>query len=214
MRASAATGLTSAFTPVGGVGGANTPTPPCERCLLLSETLEDLRDRARIQQRLLEHSDTLLLAATQRPDGRLEAGAPTAAVPVEARGAPAEDGTPATTPADGDGGGWGSDRPGASVYAGAGADTEEGGGGAPAAAAGEENEELLAAAEAVWRVSDLARSALEEELDRRESALAAAARAARESKEALSEQVGRPPATTDQTGLPLQHKERPRCPLN
>lgn len=190
----AVAGPTSAFTPVGGVGGggrlASTSPPPCERCLLLSETLEDLRERARMQQRLLEHSDKLLVVATQRPDGRLQAATPTSAatVPVEAHGAPPTgDGTP-TTNANRDGGGQGTHHPGASVHTGTPAETK--GGAAPAALAGEEDEELLAAAEAVWRISELARSALEEELDKRENALAAAARAAQESKEALSEQVG------------------------
>lgn len=148
-----------------------------------------------MQQRLLEHSDKLLVVATQRPDGRLEAGTPTpptaAMVPIEAHGgAPAENGAPPpVTPANGDGGGHGNHQPGASVHTGAAAQAE-GGGAAPAAAAGGGgNDELLAAAEAVWRVSELARGALEEELDRREDALAAAAKAARESKEALSDQV-------------------------
>lgn len=196
VPASAAVGLTPAFAAVSGVaGGGNTAiTPPpatCERCLLLSGTLEDLRERARMQQRLLEHSDKLLVVATQRPGGRLEEETPSAAaVPTEARGAPAEDGIPAT-PESREGGGQGNRQPGASVNTTTAAETKGGGGGA--SAEGEENEELLAAAEAVWRVSELARGALEEELDKREDALAAAARASRESREALSEQVGHPP---------------------
>lgn len=193
VLASTATAQPSAFAPVSGVGVGGHPTiatpppPPCERCLLLSETLEDLRERARMQQRLLEHSDKLLVVATQRPDGRLEAGTPTptpaATSPLEAHGAPSENGAP-MIPANGDGGGRGDHQPGASVHASAAAAAP------PAAAGAGENEELLAAAEAVWRISELARSALEEELDRREDALAAAAKAARESKEELSEQVG------------------------
>ncbi|CAM9961234.1 unnamed protein product, partial [Pylaiella littoralis] len=54
---------------------------------------------------------------------------------------------------------------------------------------GEENEELLAAAEAVWRVSEMARSVLEGELERRDEALDAAAKVARESREELSDQM-------------------------
>eukprot|EP00903_Cladosiphon_okamuranus_P021820 g20064.t1 len=187
-------GLTSAFTFVDGVGdgghpASTSPPPPCERCLLLSETVEELRERARMQQRLLEHSDKLLVVSTQRPDGRLEAATPASAatVPVEAHGAPPIGGGAPATNANRDGGGQGNNQPGASVHTGTAAETE--GGAAPTALTDEENKELLAAAEAVWRVSELARSALEEELDRREDALAAAARAARESKEALSEQM-------------------------
>lgn len=53
----------------------------------------------------------------------------------------------------------------------------------------ETSEELLAAAEAVWRVSEMARDVLERELDRRGEALAAAKRAANEANEAFSKQV-------------------------
>eukprot|EP00752_Nemacystus_decipiens_P007899 g7058.t1 len=185
----------SAFTPVGGVGGdghsITAPPQACERCLQLSETLEVLRERARMQQRLLEHSDKLLVVATQRPDGRAEAAAPTPT--ATAHGAPSEMAAPTPTPADREGGGPGNEHPGASVHHAGPAETAAEVGAAaaapPAAEAGGENEELLAAAEAVWRMSELSRSALEEELDRREDAMAAASKAARESKEALSEQV-------------------------
>jgi len=53
----------------GGWGMMVAAPPPCERCLRLSESLEALRERAEAQERLLEHSEKLLSAATQRHGG-------------------------------------------------------------------------------------------------------------------------------------------------
>lgn len=190
-QAPAAMRLTSASASVGGGGGANhaaiSLTPPCERCLVLSEILEDLRERVRMQQRLLDHSEKLLVVATREPDGPLETGTPAAAVSAVARGGAARDSAP-TIPSDGDAVGQGSHQSCGNTHTGTATDAEGGERGAPVV--GEANEQLIAAAEEVWRVSELARGALEEELENRDDALAAAANTARESKEALSKQVG------------------------
>lgn len=143
----------------------------CERCLTLSENIEDLRERARAQERLLEHSEKLLSVVATTPQS----------VPKAEVGATAEDGESAI-PVDQRDGSQGPPKPG-------GTDQQVALAAAAAAAAGEENEELLAAAEAVWRVSEMARNVLEGELERRENALDAAAKAAKESKEELSDQV-------------------------
>lgn len=54
---------------------------------------------------------------------------------------------------------------------------------------GKEKEELLAAAEAVWRVSEMARDVFEGELNRRGDALEAAKKAVAEADEAFSNRV-------------------------
>ncbi|CAM9601159.1 unnamed protein product, partial [Sphacelaria rigidula] len=50
------------------------------------------------------------------------------------------------------------------------------------------NQELLAAAEAVWRMAEMARELLEKELDRRGEALATARKAANDASDVCSKQ--------------------------
>lgn len=181
---------------------------PCERCVVLSESLESLRERARAQERLLEHSEKLLTVATTtaapldtrlRSAGQRDEPCPTAdagsngqtaPIGVAANGAPVDQVEPAVGPAGNDNVLAGEQQqPGSSGHHASIAEAGDEHGGARGA--GEENEELLAAAEEVWRVSEMARNALQGELERKDEALSAAAKTARESKEALSKQVWR-----------------------
>lgn len=207
----------------GSEGGRGDVPPACERCVVLSESLESLLERARAQERLLEHSEKLLTVATTtaapfdtrvRPTGQRDESCPTAdagsSVPIPiGPGASADPAGPIGAAVDvapvgqvkpvirptgnedvprdeqpPEGRGHHASTAGAGD-AGAG-DERVGAGGAD-----EENEELLAAAEEVWRVSEMARNALQGELERKDEALSAAAKTARESKEELSKQVWR-----------------------
>lgn len=203
---------------VGGEGGRGDIPPVCERCVALSESLESLRERARAQERLLEHSEKLLTVATTtaapfdtrvRSEGQRDESCPTAdagsngpialgpgasadpaaPVGVAADVAPVGQVEPAIRPAGNEDVPREKQQPeGSEHHASAAWAGDEHGG---ARGAGEENEELLAAAEEVWRVSEMARNVLQGELERKDEALSAATKTARESKEALSKQVWR-----------------------
>ncbi|CAB1097873.1 unnamed protein product [Ectocarpus sp. CCAP 1310/34] len=201
---------------VGGDGGRGDILPACERCVVLSESLESLRERARAQERLLEHSEKLLTAATttaasfdarihsagQRDescptadaggDGPIALGPgasadPTTPTGVAADVAPVGQVEPAIRPAENEDVPRDEQQPeeGSEHHESAARAGDEHGG---ARGADEENEELLAAAEEVWRVSEMARNVLQGELERKDEALSAATKTARESKEALSKQ--------------------------
>ncbi|CAM9390123.1 unnamed protein product [Ectocarpus sp. 12 AP-2014] len=200
----------------GGEGGRGDIPPACERCVVLSESLKSLRERARAQERLLEHSDKLLTVATttaapfdtpvrsagQRDESRptadagsngpiaLDPGAsadPATPVGVAADVAPIGQVQPAIRPAGNKDVPRDEQQPeaGSGYHASASRAGDEHGG---AHGADEENEKLLAAAEEVWRVSEMARNALQGELERKDEALSAATKTARESTEALSKQ--------------------------
>lgn len=89
----------------------------------------------------------------------------------------------------GGGRGRGGERPGAGLGRSGWDEERRGGGGGRAGEGGGKGEELLAAAEAVWRISEMAREVLEGELERRGEALAAAERANKEAGEAAYRQV-------------------------
>ncbi|CAM9490230.1 unnamed protein product, partial [Hapterophycus canaliculatus] len=203
------------------------PRAPCERCLLLSERLEDLRERARVQQRLLEHSDKLLGVATATatatatttrrqdirplPAGQLEnsevdppaaesgndktrrAAARRPTVIHEEGSRKGERQPSVIGQHDARESGGGDAGPSAAEAAAAVERAAEvavvAAEGDAAAVADEENEALLTAAEEVWRISEMARDALEAELERKEEALSAAAKTATESKEHVAEQA-------------------------
>lgn len=192
---------------------------PCERCLHLSESVEDLQERARLLRCIVECSERLQAEEKSR---RIEKKAndpligTIALAPVDndtKHGSerectlkpPSENGTPMQSEVysstlegeqngHGQGGGGGtremhkaSDEHGNQPDHGDGdRDTRAGHhdqGGESA------KEELLAATEAVWRISEMAREVLEAELERRGEALNSAKRAAREAREASSGQV-------------------------
>ncbi|CAM9334879.1 unnamed protein product, partial [Ectocarpus sp. 8 AP-2014] len=201
---------------VGGEGGRGDIPPACERCVVLSESLESLRERARAQERLLEHSEKLLTVATTtaapfdtrvRSAGQRDESCPTAdagsngpialgpgasadpaaPVGVAADVAPVGEVEPAIRPAGNNDVPRDEQQPeDGSKHHASAARAGDERGGARGA--DEENEELLAAAEEVWRVSEMARNALQGELERKDEALSAATKTARESKEALSKQ--------------------------
>ncbi|CBJ29571.1 hypothetical protein Esi_0153_0028 [Ectocarpus siliculosus] len=201
---------------VRGEGGRGDIPPACERCVVLSESLESLRERTRAQERLLEHSEKLLTVATTtaapfdtrvRSAGQRDESCPTAdagsngpialgpgasadpaaPVGVAADVSPVGEVEPAIRPAGNEDVPRVEQQPeeGSKHHASAARAGDEHGG---ARGADEENEELLAAAEEVWRVSEMARNALQGELERKDEALSAATKTARESKEALSKQ--------------------------
>lgn len=89
------------------------------------------------------------------------------------------------------GGAWGrgQEKPGARLGRSGWNEEREGGGEGKEGQGGGKGEELLAAAEAVWRISEMAREVLEGELERRGAALAAAESANREAGEAACRQV-------------------------
>lgn len=157
----------------------------CERCLSLSETTELMRERLALLERLLEHSENLRRAAEDRTGG------PSVTEKSTTTSFPAASGV---------------ELPGSSTVASAaeerdsaprenggrleGEGTDDGGVGEDRKEDGDKaTEELLAATEAVWRISEMAREVLEGELDRRGEALSAAKAAAKEAGEAISSQV-------------------------
>lgn len=153
-----------------------TARTPCERCLLLLERVETLTEKSRLSERLLEHSEKLLVSAEIRLE---ENSGKACAAPENATTAASTD------PRVGSGN---------TVAAEEGLEKGEGGldigRGEMGGGAGDRNrEELLAATEAVWRISEMARELLEGELDRRGEALASARKATREANEALFTQV-------------------------
>lgn len=189
------------------------PPSRCERCLVLAEKLEDLRERARLQQRLLEHSDKLLGVATvttmkqqdtrprpagQRDDSKISSPATVSDVGNDGR-AGLRDATvmheededcrrdehQSSRIAQQDPRKSGGRDAGPSAAETAAAESAA----EVAAAAEEENEALLAAAEEVWRFSEKARDVLEGELERKQEALATTVKTAREFKERSAEQV-------------------------
>lgn len=209
----------------GGVREANAvSSAPCERCLLLAEKVEDLREHTRAQQRLLEHSDKLLgvtTAATAKKhdarrssagqevnsevdlpvtayvdDNAERAAACNAVVMHEENGGsrrgvrrPGRVGPQDTREGAGRDMGSGTSVAASEAEVAEAAVAEAAAAEAAAAVADEENEALLAAAEEVWRISEMARDALEVELERKEEAVSKVAETARESKERLAEQV-------------------------
>ncbi|CAM9341150.1 unnamed protein product, partial [Scytosiphon promiscuus] len=187
-----------------------TASAPCESCLLLAEKLEDLRERDRLQQRLLERSDKLLKVATEKTtrahdiqlslagqydtskisSSTIGSSTENARRP-EVRNEPAIRGEDEGPRGDGQQAGRigkqnsresveGDPSPRAAEAA-----LAE----VTAKATDEENEALLAAAEEVWRTSEMARDVLAGELERKDEALSTAAKSVKESKERLAYQA-------------------------